>query len=457
MHRLTLLPLLLLNLARANPTPLDCFAPLVFLSPSETPPIELIRNFYLRLFDTLDGHRLGPEALKQVAESDDLFALPDQNGANLDALGRHLKQFEQMMKTCNWLTSEVRQQLREALQSRAKGMQTAVQHQAAAVRKGWLGQRITLPSAASYLISPDGRWVLTRSRNLAVLKREPDFHVYDTFTKSVTVQGAVGSPDGAAFAADGSAVLFPENERVIRRVPFEAGRLQWSKAENIGAPWELGGGLTTVTASTDPSRVYAQVGQTYLCAFDLTSKTRTVLTLRGSILASSQRKVWGVVPGTTDIYIQYEQGDHSKVSRYSVNEQGQATLLPGEWRIPYSSGATLLWTRQDKLVEAISDVIRLHVTPGVDPILLKVPPRYELGRSVVSQVMLHPTRNEVGVLLNPTENTMRIDWYDLDTGAVVGTTKLPGPHYSRMKMADDGEKLFLYSEHDRIDLINANQ
>jgi len=419
--------------------------------------VTLIEQTYLDLLDAL-GPKLGPEALRQLA-ADDPFRVPETPGLDTDSLQRRLRDFEAMLTARRWVAPDVRTGIREALGRRIAGVEDARVRRQTAVDKVQLDQKIIVPGGAShYLVSPDGRWVVMED---TYARRPPGsaspIFVYDTQAKKYVVHTDDHLSADLTFASDGKHLL-TVSTGVLYKFPFENGRIAWEKETKIGDT--VAGALRSEPVVTsDPAQVYVRPTSSLMFAFDPQSDTRTPLTLGGKPLPLGNVLDWGVVPGTTHLFIRSTvPGENINVLKtYSFDAKGHGTELSDSWTLPVWQGSKPYPSGTGELILKDTSRAVLYPKGGGEGIPLELPARWRMGQSTHYDVVVRPQTREVAILLNPRENVMEIGWYSLETGARTRTTTLPNDHYSRMKITPDGSKLFLYSAFNELALVNPDR
>ncbi len=363
---LSLTPLL------ASPVGPFCALSLAFLSSSSTPPLEVIRDTYRKLWYEVGGGRAGVVDLTAVFSGQDPFTVPTAEKSELQVLRKRLGELHQMLKDKEWDTREVR----EALLDDVKKMAAAYDEQAARLnpilqRAGIMTQTYAMADNRVSL-SPDGRYLmaepLTEGKNLRLIFQ-------DRQTKTdheVVIPNHGHYVTNATFTPDGKRVIVMDATGPALRVfPFAEGKLDLKKEIRVSAaPLALRylpaldkrgsspGELAHFSADGNTVVVSYPIGGLRYFVFDLKRRNGRALPVPGLAEMPSVTH-WGFVPGTNQLYLSVDKRDAADRTQATMSlevlELAKNKLTPLK-TIPLDAGRNghdrgyrkFAWTRNGK-------------------------------------------------------------------------------------------------------------
>ncbi len=446
----------------------DCRG-LAFLGdPSD--PETLIRDTHRDLIDKLGG-RLAPATLSAMAESADPFAVPDQKETDVDSVRKHLKELQEMIARRGWDTPALRQQIAADLRNRTNRQNENAQKIKVEEEELWPDYSIEMPAGYDYVLSRDGKRILTQVR----MQAHSRIFIYDIATRTKTEGFDITNNRRAIFAPDGHSLMFPGKGASIVHTPLlDKGRLDWRKDVTIGDEAGISvhrmhlhhDGKRVVSFNLDPSS-----GDVAFHIYDLTAGTRTPIKPNLPLNATNVSD-WGVVPHQESLWVLKNNlvpGPNAPgpgLFTIEFDAQG-ATQPPVKWNFRHGEMQFVTWAPDGKSVMGYqqgSDKAELvfgpdprgsgKVTPG--PIILDLPKDSRGIPLNIKEAVAHPLENKVAVLFHVGETT-RMLWYDMKTGAKLGERRLASGKLENLTFAADGSLFALAGTNGQVYIGNLNR
>ncbi len=265
----------------ARATTPRCLGEFASLASGAPDGVELTASTYQELLDTLGG-KLSPETLRKMRNAEDVFAVPEQDGADLGALRKRLGEFRKLLVEKGWMGDVYVNGIRASLDRRIAKIDAAGTQVEAQVNDTW--KEFELPynnGNSQYTVTPDGKGLMVvhmTNGHPADKGWNTSFFRLDGPGEPISQSGGVGYHSDPMFSADGKFLVFALGNYELKKVPFENGTANWEKAETIGTP--DGSGWLRMMQPVNAPYFFAGVHGGYVYRFDLNTNERILLELQ---------------------------------------------------------------------------------------------------------------------------------------------------------------------------------
>ncbi len=456
MTRPRALPIVLLAAVLAVPVRADspaCLWGFANVAADSAEGTELVAIAYAQLLDRVGGASFTQDVLRRLVDSKKPFEIPDDAGKDLGSLKRKMQEFESMVRAKGWNTPATIERLLSDLEARQHGVETAAEKLSVAQgRSGWRDHPIWI-NPDGLLVSPDGRYLISTDKQRVGSGTQSlvRVRVYDRETKRLVNGGAETRQAPAAFTPDGTALLFPEHEGPVVRVPFKDGKLDWTARTSFGTVRPQHPAGHQVLVGCDPNVVYAGPHTNYLYRYDLRDNSTVEIIpadyfgWKSWLLRSDERVIrFGMIPGTDRLSLIVFEGRKDRVSLHTVEVDARGKMKQIEKRGPWNAGSgdigeiQVNWLKNGTTAISWGGVLDgVSLTDTGQPLpqpLLK-------HHHTVHGVAVHPGERELAVLVEE-NGDRRVETYDLHTKEQLGRFPV-GRSSTRLRFLPDGETLLL--------------
>ncbi len=390
------------------------------------PGLSLVAETYRSLLERLGGS-LMPADLDTLEQGDPFLTFNEMPHVSA-ALQKHLRALTELVRRKGWDDPVTRQLVRQAIRELAERRRAATESIGKAILRPGPGIEVEFPERWQAVIHPTEELVLTYRRLTGRDEEQGPLTIFDEVKGTLTERpGSTEPVTGATFSRDGRE-LFVAIHFQVWRVPFRDGMPHWNEAIRIGDRIPDRANVQhRLVENPVEQRLY--LGTTYSGKpthfIDLKTNRRVALDLSLFDPDEIFPHQFGVVPGTRYLFVTAPGRQSYELRLLEIDDDGVAKYPAKDYVFPLQQAPVQVLTGGKAVLMQTSHFVEIvPLAGGAKRVYLELSGQPSFPDGKIRAAALDREEKTLAVLAHQADDTVYVEWFDVETGESKGRTSL---------------------------------